>query len=211
MKKQKGESDEIIELRNKASNEYDRVISSKEYVDICKEEGKLYEKLSDIQTIINRLERSITKKYVDISHLSYGMRHRNFEITNIKSSVKLGIRRGLGSKYINLIPNDDIIKIVKEMIKQDLKGTDISISVNDEKDIRGKIDIFEKQKKILLKKYNEMNIELWNLRNNKFKTDKIREEKMKVYSEIVREKLPEYIDKIREEVNNCLIVDNLQD
>ena len=76
----------------------------------------LYKKAGEKELELRILREPIYKKYI------FG-RGNKWDIKKIKPSVKEGIKKGLGIKYLNSIYEGDIIKIVKELIEEDFEKT----------------------------------------------------------------------------------------
>ncbi len=159
------------------------------------------------------LEALIYKKYAyTIRGKTYG--DLSFQTKDIKSSVKQGIKKGLGITNVALINEYDLRDIVIQLIDKDLEKIKKQINKlnceideiamqlnkcydNKEKIIIKGLGILEKQQQ---KIYNELNSERI-----------IREEKKRELRIKVKKHLPEFMDKIAEEVNRRVILEGLEE
>lgn len=201
---------ELKEIDEKIRKKGEEIKNSQEFKSLENDSRNLWRNRNDKETEFKRLEDTIYKKYkIDL----YPHRLR-LETKNIKSSVKAGIKRGLGVKYINLIDDDDIIRIVKQLIMEDFQKVDnkaliFEISKIDEKLKRideekekliNGVNIFiEKRKEIVDKLYKEGN-----------EKEEIKKKKRDETHKIIEEKLPILMEKIRKEVMKGLVLDNLK-
>jgi len=175
----------------------------------------IYDEISVKRQEQRKIKRTITRRYVRANHNNVwigGARFDYVEINNIKPSVKQGIKRGLGIKFISSAEGDDIVKAVKNLIKEDLEKTnyndlenDISkkhfekTNINNELKRKG-LELREKKQKI----ENELNKEQIE------KDNKIKKEKEAIVK-MVKENLSEYMSNIRKEVEKGLMLDNLNE
>jgi hypothetical protein len=108
--------------------------------------------------------------------------------------------------------DSDIVKVVQELIEKDLEKTDRNNIEKNIKQIKKEVDIIEKNRHSLFDTYHklsEKSCEIYN-RVNKKDIDLVKQQKKKDNSKMITEKLPEFMENIRKEVDKCLIVDNLE-
>lgn len=167
---------------------------------------ELYRKLYAEERRLKELRKPIFQRYL----WQYPLRNGNW-IKSIKSSVKEGVKRGLGVKFLNQIHEDTIIKVVKELIKEDLGKTnepEIILEISKiNKEINNNHQIHEDKRKVLKERKEEINYELNKEEINK---ERAKEEKKKEVDKMVKEKLPELMGKIRDEVGKGLVFDALK-
>ena len=137
--------------------------------------------------------------------------YRGFLYKEIKSAVKVGIKNGLGIKYINSIAEGDIVRVVKELIKADLNNTNEKNIQADCLNIQKKIEEYEKEREKLFVTHNALCEKRKAIIDNSNRKDLNKEQQKKANSQIISSKLPNLLDKIKEEVTKALIVDGLKD
>lgn len=198
------------EERNKIIKEISE-INKKINQTYSNEKIKKYNKQTfEMEFQIRTLKKPIYKKYLGKSPLSRWSMLR-VEQTNIKSSVKRGIKRGLGAKYLNQIYEGNFVIIVNKLIEEDLKKINCLKLEKDISEIRKKLRVEHqksgKKRKILMGKIKKLSYQL-----NKKKIDKERkkEEEMMDIGIIIDKKLPELLPKIRQEVTKELILEGLK-
>lgn len=208
LEKELEEIDEEIEKKGVEINK------SSEYKSLMDKRSKLWKETAEKQRELVKVRKKIYEKY--IKNYRY---YRYIDIKRIKSSVKEGIKRGLGVKYINLIYEFDIVKIVEQLVKEDLEKTNEKELLSDiskiDKKIRKSIErerilkngergerdtLIEKRKRI----ENRLN-------KKELDKEKIKEKKRGEVGKIVKNDLPKIIGKIRREVERGLLLDALED
>lgn len=170
-----------------------------------KQIDKKYDKVNEKERELKRLRKPIYEKYL------YDFPRKRIDwIKDIKSSVKRGIKRALNAN-INQIYEGNLVKIVKELIKQDLEETtekeivlEISKIIKEankiQKVIDDKIDILSKRAK-------EIDYLL-----NKEERDKERliQKNKEVINKRIETELSNLLDDIRGEVEKELVIEALR-
>ena len=206
--------EELEEIDEKIRLKTNQVINSPIYKSLEDTQKELENKLREKRKEIKVLEAPIYKKYAyRIIGENYG-RGLNFNPKEIKSSVKQGIKKGLGITNVTLINEYDLRSIVTQLINKDLenvkKQTDkLHLEIektytqiqkcykNKEKLKNERLNVLKKQAQ---KVYDELNSEKI-----------IKEEKEKKLRIKIKKHLPKFMDKIINEVNKELILDGLKD
>ena len=202
----KVKTQEEIELDIEIQKERDRVYNSQEFKDVQLEIEKLYKDSGDKERELRSLRRKAAERYINIS---YNFHYRGFLAKDKKSAVKVGIKKGLGVKHICLINDDDMKRIVKNLIEKDLQKTnekDLLIDINN---IYKKLDKLNVEKDKLFVKYQKLQDKLRAIDRKEKRVDLNKEKQKEINGKIIKEKLPDYIGKITEEVTKELIVDTL--
>ena len=207
MRKQKEEPPELKEILEQIKLEDNRVRETPEYISLSKEINDRYSQANKIDYQLRRLRGTIAGKYVSIRH-HFGYSDR-WDIYDVKSSVKAGIKRGLGIKHICLINDDDIVKVVKEIIKKDLENTDEKIMQDKLGSLRREEEAKLNEREILFKEYRSLVAKRDTIMTKLNSKDCIKEQKKKENSKFIAEKLPEFINNIQKEVNKELMLDKL--
>ena len=203
LEKELEEIDEEIEKKQKET------YSSSKYKLLKEKETNLWKETAEKNRELRKLRRTTYGKYIKDYRF-----YRYLDITRIKSSVKQGIKRGLGVKHINLIDNFDIVVIVEQLVKEDLEKTNEKEMISDISKIDKKIERIRENKKrlgsdmdTLTKKRRRIYDKLY---KEKSYRDKIKEKKRKEVSKILKEQ-PKVINKIRGKVERGLLLDALED
>lgn len=200
---------EIFDINNALSKEELEISDTPKYKEIQKSIDELREGKREDSIRYQMLEREVYMKY---GLSGYGF-YRGFRLGDIKSSVKQGIKVGLGMTNVKSI-EDNIIKIVKEMIAKDLKEPKIEKLNQKNLKAEGKINKLVRDKdnlikdgtEILNKKRNKLRKELW---ERKPTNDKKLKKQIEEADEKVKN-LPHYLPKIIKEVNRRLILDGVE-
>lgn len=190
-------------------SEEEKAIKSKEYQLIESAITELKADKRDSNLKYTEIKRNIYEKYV-YGNYGYGM---GIKLDDIRSSVKQGIKRGLGAKNIKSIENY-IVNIVKELINRELRTPYIkelhnnllksSKEISELRDkgydlVEEKIkDIKEKRRKFLEKSEREKIL----------KDKKLDKQKREVDKKV--ENLSSYFPQIIKEVNKRLILDGIE-
>ena len=167
--------------------------------------------VNKMETELKILKKQIYKKYLGEFHLSRWSMLR-VEQTNIKSSVKRGIKRGLGAKYLNQIYEGNFVRIVNKLIEEDLQKTDYPRLKKGVREINKKLKIehrrVDSERKPLKEKIEKLSYKL-----NKEKIDKERKKRKEMtdIGIIIEKKLPELLPKIRQEITKELILEGLNE
>lgn len=187
---------EIKEINEKIQNTY-----------LSEKTREYYKKISDKERGLRALKKPIYEKYIK-RYSRLGI-NRN---TGLKPSVKRGIKRGLGVKYLNQIYEENFVKIVRQLIKEDLKKTDENKILVEIKRLNELSEVEYKklkdEREFLKRKVNKLSYKL-----NKERIDKEREKRkeMEDIAVIIDEKLPELLPKIRQEITKELILEGLNE
>lgn len=185
-------NDKISKLRNRG---YDSKLV-KEY----------YSEKYDKERELRKIKKPIYEKYF----FEYPIKNGRW-LKNLKPPIKQGIKVGLGVKYLNLIYEEDILRVARILIKEDLEKTDEKIINLEIKKIDEKLNKIYKQidrkTEILKKREKEISYKL-----NKKDIDKNQEKiKKKDYIKMrINGQSPELMKKIRGEVNKRLVMDKLK-
>jgi hypothetical protein len=205
---------EQIELKKKAIEKIDEEIKVEEQKRRDNPEVKslndkvrtLYDKQRIKEDKFRVIKNTITKQYLSTERYRWRF-GGSFDAKDIKSSVKVGVKNGLGAKFLNQISDDDMVRVVKGLISKDLEKTnakELELDIrNFSKEItiiEDKIKVFEKPEDELYNKKHEL------IRDLKRKGSP----KQKELSQVVVDKLDELIPKIKEEVTKSMIVDSLR-
>lgn len=209
LEKELEEIDEKMKLKEieiKNSSEYKLLETTKE---------ELYSKQSDKERELRKLKKEIYLKYV--TRLDGRMFGVGFRTGNIKSSVKQGIKAGLGIPNVSLVDNYGWKRIVNQLIDKDLekikKQTDkLQSEITDtytklkrcydsEEKLMGGLNALEKQRKKISNKLNA----------KKYLKEKGMKKWRKEVDKFLKDGSPEVMDKIGEEINRRLILENLED
>ena len=211
MKKSKREKleKELEKINEKVRLKREEVFNTKSYKSLKEEEDNLWEETTIKTKEIRELSKVIYGKYLTDKLYYWGV-----DILNVKSLTKEGIKRGLGVKYINLIPNDYIVRIVKELINEDLKKTNVEEIRLDIRNINEKVkEIVEKKAKVMNDGINSLEKEQKRIHNNLYKekmnNDTLREKKREEVAKMIKESLPKHIENIRDEIGKGLILEGL--
>ena len=208
MTKLKEDSQELKDLDLEISKEKSKVYEGEEYKAYEKEIHRIYTEESTKESELRKLKKDILKKY---SNVPWNYWSRGLNIKDIKPSVKVGIKNGLGVKYICLLKDDDIIRIVKRLVEEDMEKTN-------QKEIQADLQRLQKETEAISKDKDKLLVNLFALQDkredilNKADKNKLAHtEQQKKNGKLIGEKLPEFMDKIRKEVTKSLIVDSLQE
>jgi len=197
---------EKINLEIKALNDYSNNPDRKKL-------SVIYDKMSDKRSEQRAIKQKIRSRYLKAQGRNvWGWRRNSIsmEMKNIVSSVKQGIKRGVGIKYISSADEKDILKVVKSLIDEDLKQT----NYNELETEILKLD--KEQKKIedeLNKKDSELELKKQKIEDelNKEQTEKdnaIKKQKEDI-SKMINEKIINNMENIRREVEKGLMCDAL--
>jgi len=166
---------------------------------------------SDLSMELIKLEKELSSLRRK-AHKKYSLRYSACG-RYIKPCVKKGIKKGLGLTNISVIDEHRLFKIITELKKRDLKKTNF--------------ESLEKKRRIIIFKRREYEIEIENLKKkvlNPFflQKKKIRDklnskeilrikklEEKKEEFKVKIKNLPQFIDKISDEVNKELILEKL--
>lgn len=206
MKKQNNELEkELREIGFEINSKHSQIITSPKYKSIENEQEKLKKEYSKKIDEYEEVRNKIYSKYLIVS---YGrVRWRGIKEKYIKSSVKQGIKNGLGIKNLKFL-KWKIVGIVKKLIANDMGAQEIRELGIEE--LKKKDDIFDKEKeklindgtKTLLKKKLEINKRLEEEEKKQYK---------KQYEVNIKIKnLPKYMDNIEMEINKRLMLDGLK-
>jgi len=200
---------EIVYINNTIQAEEKKIRDTPKYKEIEDKISKIKEDRQIDSIEHTTLTREVYKKY-GIFGYSYYYR---FRLSDIRSSIKQGIKVGLGMKTIESI-KDNIVRIVKVMIAEELKNPkieklkqkllELDKKIQKLRDCKEKLifkdtNIFLKQRKVIYDKLD-------NPKPN-FKSKKI-EKQIKEANEKIKN-LPLYMPKIIKEVNRRLILDGV--
>ena len=151
------------------------------------------------------MKRKIVRQYISKNSWRW---NDYWDVKDIKSSVKVGIKNGLGAKFRNQIADDDMERILRELINRDLEKTNAKAIALDSNNIRKELDILE----LKIKEFNKPVDDLCEKKNKVIDDyDKKRKLKQKEISKIVVKELDKLVPKIKEEVVKSLIVDTLKE
>ncbi len=199
---------EVNELNVEIEEKHKAIYSSPEQNSFEDRRDNLWEEKGEKNKELRKLGRAISEKYV--KEYSY---YRYLNIKQIKSSVKQGIKRGLDTKHINLIDENDIIKIVKQLIKEDLEKTNNKEILSDILKIDEKLEKINEDEKILFREIDTLKEKRREVENKLYREkayrDKIKVSKQKEVGKIIEKDLLNLIGKIRKEVERGLLLDNL--
>lgn len=202
---------EINEINQTISNKETEIMHSHAYKNIEKSISELKEGKNGDTIKYQEFKKEIYGKYtIDSWWVYYGLK-----LSNIKSSVKQGIKVGLGMKNVKSI-EDNILNIVRELINKELENPKIEelkqkiLKVDDEmKKLRnnknklidnGLIKLREKRDKVI-KEFEKK-------KNTKVKDKKLEKQKKEAEEKVIN--LPNYLSKITQEVNKRLILDGIK-
>jgi len=189
--------------------------NSKEYKLLEKTKDNLGIERRKKEQELRQLEKPIYNKYIKGYYM--GWRGLEFKPKDIKSSVKQGIKKGLGIKNVLFIGEYNIKKIVMKLIEKDLEKVkpqidklkieikgfgrqfDICYNKDDELFIKG-LDSLTKQRKKIVNKLNEKEI----LKNKRI------EENRKIVDIKIEKNLSKFMNKITKEVDKRLILEGLK-
>ncbi len=203
--------EELEQIESKIRLKETEIRNSSEYKLLIKKGDDLWEKRRENERELKNLKKPIYEKYV------HNFRRLGFNTKNIKSSVKQGIKKGLGITNVSFIDEYDLRKIVQQLIGKDLEKIrtqedkliiktnefDKQIDKNDnekQKLINNGLNALTKQRKKIDDKLNEQE-------NLKYKRTK---EKKKEVEIKIKNHLPKLMDNIVKEVNKELIVEGLE-
>jgi hypothetical protein len=183
---------EIEKIRNQEGKTY---VSNIDEYDILRKKEKM----------LRELEKPFYKKYL----LSFPIRNGNW-IKAIKPSVKQGIKRGLDLKYLNWIYEEDIIEIVRIIIKKDLNECkERKILLEDILKIKEKLSELEQEinskREELSKKRKELEYEL---NKEEIEKEKAKQKKREETRKKISSNLP--INKIIGEIEKGLVIEELK-
>ncbi len=204
---------ELGEIRRKKILANARIKNSPEYKQIEKTQEELGNKLKEQKNKEVILTNPIYKKYVYNAYNLNGY-FRGFEPNNIKSSVKQGIKKGLGITNVTLINEYDLRDIVKQLVDRDLE--EIKEQTDEVKhkieDITAQLKKgYEKKDRLTVGKLNlldKQEAKLW----NKLTSEKMAVEEKKRQLRIkIKNNLPKFMDEIAKEVDKRLILEGLEE
>ena len=109
---------ELKEINEKLKLKRIQIQNSPEYQLLKTTQTDLWKERLELETKLRNLKKQIYKKYVHNPLSNWGI---GFKIKDIKSSVKQGIKTGLGMTSVNFIDKYDLKKIVKQLIDRDLE------------------------------------------------------------------------------------------
>ena len=204
--------EELEQIESKIRLKEKEIINSSECKLLIKTKDELWKKKNENQRELRNLEKPIYKKYVNKLSWGYG-----FDTKDIKSSVKQGIKKGLGITNVSFIDDYNLNGIVQKLINKDLEkiktqkdkliiktnefDKQIDKNYNERKKLMDNgINALTKQRKKIDDKLNEQE-------NLKYKRTK---EKRKEVEIKIKNNLPKLIDNIVREVNKELIVEGLE-
>jgi Iap family predicted aminopeptidase len=201
---------QIAEINEKIDKEDERMRNSLEYKSLDKKRRDLWNTIDIKKNELKALRRAVSQKYVK----GYDYRGLRLDTKNIKSSVKAGVKRGLGLKSVSCIDERDMEKVVRKLIEDELKQTS-------ENEMVLVIENLNKEAQVIERDINKLNKGVILLQEEKQKiyTEqnkdemnriKIRKIKIAESKKIIETKLPELITKIKQEVTKGLIQDNLE-
>ena len=213
MNKEKLEK-EARKIEGKLKIKETKIKDSPEYKLLATTSKDLWKKRLELERELKDLRKPIYLKYAN--RVLNGWTGIFFKQDSIKSSVKQGIKTGLGLTNVSFIDKSDLKKIVTQLIERDLekieaqtdnlkskiKERNIQIKKYDDKEnklMRG-LDALKKQREMINKKLNEKEY----LKDKRIR-DKRKEVKIKI-----NKNLPDFMDKIVKEVNKQLILDGLE-
>jgi hypothetical protein len=157
---------------------------------------------------MRKIKREISDKYIKDYRDAYY--HLTFAVQGIKSSVKMGIKRGLGVKYVSDISDDDLIGIVKKLIQDDLEKMDTKELTEGITKMEIEVSSLEEEKRNIMTKEIEPFIEKRKEVAKRLVEKMLgKESEKKETRKIVEKKLPELMDKIRKEVQKGLLLDGI--
>lgn len=186
----------------------DEIINSPKYQFLNDKKSNLWKETWKKNEELRKLRKRISEKYVTDFRS-----HKFLSINKIKSSVKQGIKRGLGVKHINLIEERDIINIVVKLIENELEKSNEKEILSEKLKLTEEIDKIIKNQKELLLEVDILRGKGYKLRNSlnrdKVYLDKNKQKKRKEVGEIIKKDLPKFMGKIKKEVERGILLDNL--
>ncbi len=198
---------ELKEVLQEIEKESKEMYNSQEYNSLVKSRNDIWNNSNEKNRELRKIKSKVYERYLnDYNHYRY------IKITNVKSSVKQGIKRSLGIN-INLIDDKDIINIVEKLFSEDLEKTNAKNIISDVSKYDKKLDLVNKKMNKLREQTNTLEekrrkIE-FKLYREKSYVDKKKLKKRVEVSKMIKEKLPNLIGKIRKEVERGLLLDNL--
>lgn len=203
---------ELAEVNKEIRIKEIEIEKSREYKILEDSENDLLRKKNEKDSEYDKLSLEVYKKYTHRTpYLNYYQFHE-IKLNEIKSSVKQGIKIGLGAKNIKSI-EDIIVRIVKGLIKDDFKNPQMedlkdSISLtNKEISKLRKEEVKLLDDGLILLKNKKANI-MKEINREKINEDK-RMKKLKDEADIKMKELPKHLPKIISEINRRLILDGV--
>lgn len=202
---EKNYTDKLRDLQSLSYKEWDKVWKSKEFQDnnlaIKNKSDERYKLLLNLRD--NR-KKIVNKYFKDL--WAVGLYPIVFKVDNVKSGVKKGIKNGLGVKHICHIGEDDLIKIIRKLIDEELSTNKEDLQfLEDEKKINKELQLLEDKKKELLSKYESVGNEIRELINQREMYNNRHESNIAETKELIKNKLDELLPKIKEEVTRELV------
>jgi len=201
---------ELEEIEEQIKKKEKTIYGSLKYQSLGNKTRNLWKKEEEKDRELRKLKQTIYGKYVN-DYRPY----RRLSITRIKSSVKEGIKRGLGVKYLYLVYESDIIKIVRWLIEKDLEKTNKKDILADISKIDKQLDRIKDEKRRLLDEVHTLKEKRKKTENklNKEELDKerIKNKRREEIKKIIVKEFPNLMNKIRKEVGRGLLLDALED
>ena len=201
---------ELNEIEEKMRLERIRIGNSPESKLLETTISNLWTKYNQKESELRKLKRQIYDKYISKLNTSWGI---GLGIKNIKSSVKQGIKRGLGITNLSFLEKYELKYIVKQLINKDLEETNADKLTKEVRSIYTQIVKCGDDKKKLSKGLNALakqRKEVYNKLHKKAYLQEKRIEKGRKEVKIKIENLSKYMDKIIKEVNKRLILEELK-
>ena len=195
---------EINKLDEQIKEQQPKINDSPEMEGVYHALGLVYEKQGLKEDELRKVVNEASEKYM--MEKRYRRRWKNRpEFEEIKSSVKRGIKNGLGVKFMNQIKDEDMVRIVEELIKKDLEKTNAN-------EIEKEIEAIKKEAETLEIKRNEMRKpldELYEKKTKLFLELRNQKNKKEEAKKVEVGKLDELLPNIIREVNKSMIIDSL--
>ena len=205
--------EDLYKVESKIRLKRNEIGDSPEYKLLDTTQNDLLKRKQDMSSKLKRLIKPIYLKYINT--FSWWGRYR-FKEKDIKSSVKQGIKNGLGITSVAFIFEGGLTRIVKQLIENDLKEhkTEIDKLESEIKEMGIQYDKFQGEKLELMKEgvklFEEQANKIYNKMNEKEILKKKRiERKQKEVKEQMDNHLPKFMNKITKEVTKRLILEGL--
>ena len=190
------------------------IINSPEYRLLEADKQDLGEEKNNISRELNKLRRPIYLKYVTSF---YGWGNYIFRTQNVKSSVKQGIKKGLGITSVAFIYEHDLKNIVSQLIEKDLEKEKIKIDKLESKlkKIKEQFNIiYDNKDKLMTKELSKLTKQAKKIYDKLHEKENLKNQRMERKQKEVKiqidNHLPKFMDKIIKEVNKRLILENLK-
>jgi len=203
---QKNYSERISELHSLANKEWCKIYNSKEFKlnqdAMRKKERERYEIVGKIKNV--RLP--ILKKYLKDCYSVGIFPVISFDVDNIKSEIKKGIKNGLGVKYICHIGEDDLKKITIKLIEEEFASNKEDIELlKKEKVISQEFKTINEEREKMYSSYETIKQQVNDLIAERDEYNLRHDNQIIATRELVKQKLNELMPKIKEEVTRELV------